>query len=42
MAWRTRSSFAHGADHPKFLLAAGLMLVFLYLSVSSFWRARRK
>jgi hypothetical protein len=42
MAWRTRSSFAHGADHLKFLLAAGLMLVFLYLSVSSFWRARRK
>ena len=42
MAWRTRSSFAHGADHLKFLLAAALMLVFLYLSVSSFWRARRK
>jgi hypothetical protein len=42
MVWRMRSSYARGVDHPKFLIAAGLMLVFLYLSVSSFWRARRK
>jgi hypothetical protein len=40
--WRARASYLHGPDHEKFLVAAGLMLVFLYLSVSSFWRARRK
>jgi hypothetical protein len=42
MAWRMRSNYAQGPDHLKFLVAAGLMLVFLYLSVSSFWRARRR
>ena len=42
MVWRMRNNYAQGPDHPKFLVAAGLMLVFLYLSVSSFWRARRK
>jgi hypothetical protein len=42
MVWRMRSSYAHGADHQKFLIAAGLMVLFLYLTVSSFWRARRK
>ena len=42
MAWRMRNNYAQGPDHPKFLVSAGLLLVFLYLSVSSFWRARRK
>ncbi len=42
MAWRMRSDYAQGPNHPKFLVAAGLMLVFLYLSASSFWRARRR
>lgn len=42
MTWRMRSNYAQGPDHPKFLIAAGLMVVFLYLSLSSFWRARRK
>jgi len=42
MMWRMRSNYAQGPDHPKFLMAVGLMLVFLYLSASSFWRARRK
>jgi hypothetical protein len=41
-AWRSRASFLHGPDHQKFLIAAALGLVFLYLSASSFWRARRK
>jgi hypothetical protein len=41
-AWRLRDQAAHGPDHTKFLLYATMMLVFLYLSVSSFWRARRK
>ena len=45
--WRTRASYAHsqdalGKDHGTFLLSAAFMLIFLYLSISSFWRARRK
>jgi hypothetical protein len=40
--WRTRLSWAHGPDHRTFLISAGIVLLFLYLSVSSFWRARRK
>lgn len=42
MAWRDRTSYASGPDHGRFLMAAGLMLVFLYLSASSFWRARKR
>jgi hypothetical protein len=42
MLWRMRSSYAAGPDHQKFLAAAALLLVFLYLSLSSFWRARKK
>jgi hypothetical protein len=42
MVWRTRASYAAGPDHAKFLAAAVLTLIFLYLSVSSFWRAGRK
>jgi len=40
--WRTRASYAHGPDHSTFLISAGVVLVFLYLGVSSFWRARRR
>jgi len=40
--WRTRTSYLHGPDHQKFLLSAVLTLVFLYLAISSFWRAQRK
>jgi hypothetical protein len=40
--WRTRASYAHGPDHRTFLVTAGIVLVFLYLSLSSFWRARRR
>lgn len=40
--WRLRASYAHGPDHQKFLISAGLLLLFLYLAVSSFWRAQRK
>jgi hypothetical protein len=42
MLWRMRSSYAAGPNHQKFLAAAALLLVFLYLSLSSFWRARKK
>lgn len=41
-AWKLRAQWPHGPDHTKFLVYVGLALVFLYLGVSSFWRARRK
>jgi hypothetical protein len=40
--WRMRANWAHGPDHATFLLTAGVVLVFLYLGISSFWRARRR
>jgi len=40
--WRTRASWHHGADHRTFLSAAVLVVVFLYLGLSSFWRARKR
>ncbi|MGA3082212.1 MAG: hypothetical protein ABSD44_12705 [Terracidiphilus sp.] len=40
--WRVRANWAHGPDHRLFLVTAGVMAVFLYLSISSFWRARKK
>jgi hypothetical protein len=41
-AWRTRLCWAHGPDHRTFLVAAAIVLLFLYLSITSFWRARRR
>jgi hypothetical protein len=41
-AWRSRTSYAAGPLHQRFLIAAGLTLVFGYLSVSAFWRAKRR
>jgi hypothetical protein len=40
--WMYRASYAQGPDHQKFLVSAPLLLAFLYLSVSSFWRARHR
>ncbi len=40
--WRTRESWQHGPDHRTFLSSAVVIAVFLYLGVSSFWRARRR
>lgn len=40
--WRTRMSYAHGPDHRTFLSAGAITVVFLYLSVTSFWKARKK
>jgi hypothetical protein len=40
--WPARASYLHGPDHWRFLVFTGLALVFLYLGVSSFWRASRK
>jgi hypothetical protein len=40
--WRTRESWQSGPDHKTFLASAVVIVVFLYLGVSSFWRARRR
>jgi len=40
--WRMRANWAHGPDHNMFLITAGVVLLFLYLGLSSFWRARRR
>ncbi|MFZ1086327.1 MAG: hypothetical protein WAN35_15295 [Terracidiphilus sp.] len=40
--WATRANWAHGPDHWRFLVTAAVMALFLYLSVSSFWRARKR
>jgi hypothetical protein len=41
-SWRLRDQANHGPDHSKFLVYAAMTLLFLYLSVSSFWRAKKK
>jgi hypothetical protein len=41
-AWRTRASWAGGPDHRTFLASVVVVALFLYLGVSSFWRARRR
>lgn len=40
--WRTRLSYAHGPDHRTFIASTIVVVIFFYLGVSSFWRARRK
>lgn len=40
--WRTRASCVHGPEHARFLVYAAMTLIFLYLTASSFWRARRR
>jgi hypothetical protein len=40
--WRTRASWAAGPDHRTFLASVVVVALFLYLGVSSFWRARRR
>jgi hypothetical protein len=42
MIWATRASWEHGPDHRRFLASVILVVVFLYLGVTSFWRARRR
>jgi hypothetical protein len=41
-AWPLRAQAVHGPEHVRFLVYAAMTLLFLYLSVSSFWRAKRK
>jgi hypothetical protein len=40
--WRHRPSHLNGPYDKNFLAATGIMVVFFYLGVSSFWRARRR
>jgi hypothetical protein len=40
--WRNRLGYAAGPLHTRFLISAGLMVVFGYLCVSAFWRAQRR
>jgi hypothetical protein len=40
--WRVRASCVQGPDHLRFLGYATVAAVFLYLTVSSFWRARKR
>lgn len=40
--WRTRASYATGPDHRTFIASAIVVVVFFYLGVTSFWRARRR
>ena len=40
--WRTRASWEYGPNHRTFLISSVIVVVFLYLGISSFWRAWRK
>jgi hypothetical protein len=40
--WRSRLSWASGPDHRTFLISLAIVLLFSYLSVTSFLRAGRK
>jgi hypothetical protein len=40
--WQIRANWRSGPDHSTFLVTAGIVALFFYLSVSSFWRARKK
>jgi len=41
-AWKLREGYAHGPDHQRFLVYIAMTVLFLYLTVSSFWRARKR
>jgi hypothetical protein len=41
-SWKYRASYVYGPDHSKFLASVAMTAVFLYLGVSSFWRARKR
>jgi hypothetical protein len=40
--WRTRLNYLRGPDHRTFVASAIVVVVFFYLGVTSFWRARRR
>jgi hypothetical protein len=40
--WRASVDYPHTTDHKSFWASALVVTVFSYLSISSFWRARRR
>jgi hypothetical protein len=40
--WRASVAYTHTGDHRTFWVTAVIVALFLYLSVSSFWRAHRR
>ena len=40
--WREAMAYSHTSDHRTFWITAIIDVVFLYLGISSFWRARRR
>jgi hypothetical protein len=40
--WKASAGFSHTTDHRTFWTTAIVIAVFLYLSISSFWEARRR
>lgn len=40
--WRKILAYRHTTDHKTLWLTSGIIAIFLYLGVSSFWRARRR
>ena len=40
--WRAVVAYRHTSDHRTLWVTAGIVAVFLYLGVSSFWRAHRR
>jgi hypothetical protein len=40
--WRSSLDYSHTTDHKTFWASALVVAVFLYLGVTSFWRARRR
>jgi len=42
MIWASRASWDHGPDHRRFVASVILVVIFLYLGVTSFWRARKR
>ncbi len=40
--WREIQAYPHTTDHRTLWVTAGVVAVFLYLGVSSFWRANRR
>ena len=42
LLWREIQAYPHTGDHRTLWVTAGVVAVFLYLGVSSFWRAHRR
>ncbi len=40
--WREVAAYHHTSDHKTLWLTAGIVAVFLYLGITSFWRAHKR